>query len=53
MPIDKVRIVLEVPEILRFDLKRRALEKRMTLKNWILLAIKKALEEEKQSPGEL
>ena len=43
-----IRIVLEVSEKLRLDLKQRASDQYMTLKNWILRAIAREIKRENE-----
>lgn len=40
------RLTIEIDKAIHHEIKRRALEKKVTLKSWILLAVIKAMNEE-------
>lgn len=42
----KIRLTIEIDETLRYTIKRRALEQRISLKDWILSAIATKIQEE-------
>lgn len=46
MHTSKKRLVIEIDEDLRFNLKKRALNQRITLKDWILSAVAIAIQQE-------
>lgn len=46
MRINEKRLTIEIDKALHHEIKRRALEKKISLKNWILQAVVKAMNEE-------
>lgn len=46
--IKLVQLIIEIPEGDRYEIKRRALKKGITLKKWVLQAILEKIKEEKK-----
>jgi predicted HicB family RNase H-like nuclease len=46
MKISEKRLVIEIDRNLHHDIKKRALEKKLTIKAWIMMAIAKAIKDE-------
>lgn len=49
MKPNETRLVIEFDKNLHHDIKRRAVEQRMTMKAWIILAVSKLMQEEDSS----
>lgn len=46
MRINETRLTIEIDRNLHYAIKRRALEKKLTLKAWLIMIIAKALRDE-------
>jgi len=46
MKISEKRLVIEIDRNLHHDIKKRALDKKLTIKAWIMVAIAKAIKDE-------